>query len=51
MRDRGFTLIEILVVVLSIGVLVALGIPRFVDPEAKHGSRRLRGSKGLCVRR
>lgn len=30
-RDRGFTLIEILVVIVILGVLAALVVPRFLD--------------------
>jgi prepilin-type N-terminal cleavage/methylation domain-containing protein len=36
-RDRGFTLVEIMIVVLIIGILLAVAIPSFV--QARESSR------------
>ena len=53
-REAGFTLIEIIVVMILIGIITALAIPRFVSPKAGPVSRRLlsdiRYAKELAIR-
>ena len=41
-REKGFTLVEIMIVVMIIGILLAIAVPNFV--RAKENSR----AKGCC---
>jgi len=53
-RQAGWTLIELIVIMILIGIMTALAIPRFVSPKAGPASRRLlsdiRYAKELAVR-
>ena len=53
-RQAGYTLIELVVVMILIGIITALAIPRFVSPKAGPVSRRLlsdiRYAKELAIR-
>jgi prepilin-type N-terminal cleavage/methylation domain-containing protein len=42
MKEKGFTLVEVLIVVIIIGILAAIGIPQFADSieKAKGGEAR-----------
>lgn len=41
---KGFTLIEIIVVLVILGVLVAFAIPKYVDMQAKANTKALEGA-------
>src|SRR2546422_10252822 len=49
MRTRGFTFIEVLIVMVLIGIIAALGIPRIRDAIQKNNVRGARAALGTLV--
>ncbi len=53
-QEAGYTLIEIVIVIILVGILSALALPRFVSPRASLAARRLAAdiqyAKGLAIR-
>ena len=53
-QEAGYTLIEIVIVVILVGILSALALPRFVSPSASLAARRLAAdiqyAKELAIR-
>ncbi len=53
-QEAGFTLIEIVIVVILVGIISALALPRFVSPSASLAARRLAAdiqyAKELAIR-
>src|SRR3989442_10870426 len=49
MRTRGFTFIEVLIVMVLIGIIAALGIPRIRDAIQKNNVRSARAAIGTLV--
>ena len=49
MRTRGFTFIEVLIVMVLIGIIAALGIPRIRDAIQKNNVHGARAALGTLV--
>src|SRR6266545_1768523 len=49
MRHRGFTFVEILIVMVLIGIIAAMGIPRIRDAVRKTNVRASRAAVGTIV--
>lgn len=45
-REKGFTLIEIVMVIILLGILAAVAIPRFIDMSGEAKKSSLKGSLG-----
>jgi len=40
LKKKGFTLVELLVVLLILGVLIALAVPRYIQAQGRAGQRK-----------